>query len=275
MSNKKAKELPWLKLLTYGDFGVGKTTLAASAVDVPQMRDVLLVNAEAGDLSVAAGDDDHEYELIDKVRILNYRTACRVYDYLKLHCELREQGDIERLRKNEAWLKGVDAEEIGEPRQYRTCIIDSLTELEAMCMSSILGVKENANLDAEYAGAEWGEFKKQHIMIQRLIRAFRDLPMHVVFICSRNFIQDEQKRRNFMPAMTGKLASQVQGFMDIVGFLTQEVGGDERSSITRKLWVQPSGPFAAKCRFAKYRKPYFENPSMGSILKSVGILAGD
>src|SRR3989304_8659426 len=43
----------WLKMIAYGDYGSGKTRLLGSAVLVPDMRDVFLIDAEAGDLTIA------------------------------------------------------------------------------------------------------------------------------------------------------------------------------------------------------------------------------
>ena len=48
----------YLKLLIYGSPGVGKTSLAGSAVEVPSMRDVLMINAELGVLAIEDLDID-------------------------------------------------------------------------------------------------------------------------------------------------------------------------------------------------------------------------
>lgn len=258
----------YLKALFYGEYGSGKTWLAGTAADVPELNDVILISAESGELTLF--DPEHNFDKIDVVWAQTYATIARVYEFLRLHCQARDAGDIDKLRQLEAKLKDVLPEEIETPRQYRTVLLDSLTEIETYCMNQLLGIKDSTRLDEEVASAEWAEYKKNHTMVQRLVRNFRDLPMHVIFTCARTFVQDEQKRFNYMPYLTGKLGAQVQGFMDVVGYLTM-LPVDEKGQLPRRLMVQPVGKFAAKCRFSTYKKAYFDNPTMGSILKDVGL----
>jgi len=63
--------------------------------------------------------------------------------------------------------------------------------------------------------------------MQMMIRAFRDLPMHVFFVCAQQYTQDETKKMHYTPALTGKLAAQAQGFVDIVGFLRAQAPDDQ------------------------------------------------
>lgn len=251
-----------LKLLIYGAFGVGKTTLAATATDVKEMQDVLLLNCEAGDLSIANTN-------IDVVRICNFSTAARVHEFLKLHCQLWIKNDIVRLKEIQAKVFNIDASKIEVPKHYRTVIIDSLTELETYSMYSILGITDRMTLDQETAVAEWADFRKNFNSVQRLVRTFRDLPINVIFICSQQYTQDEQKRMAYLPLLTGKLSSQVQGFVDVVGFLKLE---NLEGVPLRRLYVQPIGRFDAKCRFPKFKSPYFEKPTIGSMLRAVGLI---
>jgi hypothetical protein len=258
----------WLNLLVYAQFGAGKTRLGLSAVEVPSMNDVFLANIEGGDLTLRGAFDVPSE--VDQVRITDFAQLARLYEVLRSHCTLRDQNNEAGLRKLEAWLKGVPESEIIKPKRYRTVIIDSLTEAEAYLMYQLLGVTTHMRLDEEAGSPEWAEYKKQHNMMQRLIRSFRDLPMHTVFICSRGWVQDEQKRFNYGPQMTGKLSNAVQGFVDIVGYLDVQPTPDGK--LARTLWVQPVGRFAAKCRFSNYKLPYFQNPNLKSILQAVGLL---
>jgi hypothetical protein len=263
-----------LKMLIYGNYGTGKTTLVGTSNSVPSMRDVILIDAESGDLSLDG------MEGIDTVRVKDYKTVARVNEFLKAHCTHRDiqnadgsVGNIDKLRELEAMLRGCDVSDIETPRQYHTVLLDSLTEIESQCMYQLLGISDVTKLDEEVQSAEWAEYKKNHAMIQRLVRSFRDLPMHVLITCAQQYTQDENKRQLYTPALTGKLASQVQGFMDVVGYLV--VGSaDDNGVMPRRLYVQPSakGKYDAKNRFSAFKGNHFDDPSMLSILTEVGLL---
>jgi len=259
--------------LVYGDFGVGKTWLWGTAAAVPEMRDVLMISAEAGELTLNDPDNKVPFHLIDPVRVGDYKTVARIYDFLKIHCLLRDKEDEEskeRLVKLQKLVMPNMAEN-ERIRRYRTVIVDSLTEVESYCMAQLLGINDTTKMDEEVQGAEWSEYKKQHQMVQRMIRNFRDLPMHVLFTASRAYVQDEMKRHIYSPMMTGKLSSQIQGFMDVVGYLV--IGqGEEGQPAPRRLYVQPGARYAAKSRFSRYRGTFFDNPTMAGILHDVGLL---
>ncbi len=249
----------FLKLLIYGNYGVGKTTLACTANNVPSMKDVLIVNAEAGDLSVA------DFVGLDEVTVQDFKTLGRINEFLKQHCKAREEDDDDKLREMEAVLRGVDEKDIKTPRRYTTVIIDSLTELEAYCFNQLLGVTDTTRLDSEVQAAEWTEYKQNHTMMLRVVRAFRDLPMHVIFTASEQYQQDESKRMRFSPDLTGKLSKKIQGFMDMVGYLAI---GKEGEKTIRRLYVSPSpvGKYDAKHRYQAFNEEYFLNPTIKKIL---------
>ncbi len=258
----------YLKLLVYGNFGVGKTYLAGTASEVDSMRDVLIINAEAGDLSLAA------FENVDSITVQNFATLGRINEYLKQHCKARDEDDIDRLKALEATVRECDVDDIDEPRKYRTVIIDSLTELEAYCFNQLLGITDTTRLDEDPQSAEWTEYKKNHTMMQRVVRAFRDLPMHVIFTASEQFQQDESKKYKFSPDLTGKLSKKIQGFMDMVGYLA--IGKDGDKTI-RRLYVSPSptGKYDAKHRYQSFKEDYFLNPTIKSILVETGLANKD
>jgi hypothetical protein len=264
----------WLKALFYADFGVGKTYLCGTAVEVPSMQDVLMINAESGDLTLWDPNNKIPFHLIDIVRVTDYKQLGRVYDFLKLHCTYRDAGPEAEPKLIEL-QKRFFADNVPDPeriRRYRTGMVDSLTEVEQYCMNSLLGIDATTRMDEETATAEWAQYRQQHQMVQRMIRNFRDLPMHMLFTCHRTYVQDEAKRMLFSPGMTGKLSSQVQGFMDVVGYLQVGTSAEPDKLPPRRLYVQPGKQYAAKCRFSAFKKPYFEDPTMKSILQQVGLI---
>jgi hypothetical protein len=268
----------FIKLLVHGDYGTGKTRLVASACMVPDMNDILFIDAEAGDLTVTTEPLFRPHQDRFKViKVRDFKTFARVQEYLKLHCQYRDMNNEE----GDAKLKGLELllfpkdgyDPNSAPRKFRTVIIDSLSEVESYSMYAILGHTDKTRIDDETAGAEWAEYKKNHSQMLRAIRAYRDLPMNVLFTSAAAYTQDEQKRMIWSPALTGKLARQCQGFMDIVGFMTVAIG--EGNMKKHNMQVQPTPKINAKCRFSNYKAIGFEDPTMKSILISVGLMVAD
>lgn len=273
ITGKPAVSERYIKFLVYGDPGSGKTTLMASAVDVAQMRDVLFIDAESGEMTIDDNPRIKNADLIDRIRVSSFKVVAQVQEFLKAHCKAREAGDIDKLRRLEAQAKGCAPEDIETPKQYRTIIVDSLSEVNEFCMYQLLNLNTDMKLDVEEMDvAEWGEFRKNNQMMQLLVRAYRDLPMNVLFVTSSQYTQDELKRRFFAPNMTGKLAGQVQGFMDVVGFLQTGKPKEGEAEAPRRLFVQPVGQFAAKNRRSHFKAAYFDNPVMGTIMAGMGLL---
>lgn len=264
----------YFKAIFYGKHGAGKTELAASAVDVPAMGDVLMIDAESGDQTIADSVRIKNADQIHHIRVTTFKQVAYVQEFLKAYTSARDRGDKATMAKLYKQVTGIETD---SPPNYRTVIIDSLTEVEVYCTYQILkinpeGGAEKIGDDIDTAG--WPEFRKNNEMVKLLVRAFRDLPMHVLFVCAEGYSQDEQKRHHYTPAMTGKLSSQIQGFVDMVGWLTVGAATPENPEAPRRMWVQPvsGGPkFDAKNRRSVYRQPFFDNPTMTTIFKGIGL----
>ena len=256
-----AEQVRYLKAMFYGGYGTGKTTLAASAQDVASMKNVLFIDAEGGTMSIRKRKD------IDVIKVTHYNQFARVYEFLQRHIKARDAQDTEMLRKLEAYYRNIPLDSIKEPKIYNTVVVDSLTEVQKYCMYHLLGVNvENFILDATPDSPQYSEWNKSAEMIRLLIRKFRNMPMHIIFVCSAAKEQDETKRYFYEPALPGKLASEVQGFFDVVGYLyTAPVEGG--GAMQRRLYVLPGRTFAAKHRFEDFTGSYFDSPTMLELSK--------
>lgn len=263
----------WINVLLYGKHGAGKTTLAASAADVEEMGDVLVILAEGGEVVLENNDRIRDYENLDVVKVDRIEQFQKVYEFLKAHCAMRDDPSKEEQLKQLQTM--VFGEFDGRIRYYRTVIVDSLSEIEAYNLAKILNLDAlglDAGDDMEVAG--FGEFRKNNHIIQRAVRQFRDLPIHFIATCAEAYTQDERKAFSYTLKLTGQLSGIVQGFFDIVGWLVVGKSVSEGEVGPRRLYVQPqSGPKAdAKCRLAAYKKDHFDNPVMRDIMVGTGFI---
>lgn len=265
-----AEKQRWLKGLFYGKPGAGKTTLLGSSADVPSMRDVLLLDIESGDLSLHNNDRIQHPEFISSIPLKSFGSVDLIKDWLQAHCKYRDAGDEEQLAKLEEKVTGKLPQ---KPKHFRTLLIDSVSELDGLSMNRALGIDDSISLDDDIAGAEWAHYKQNFTRMMILLRRLRDLPMNVLMSCHTKWVQDEQKRMHYSPALTGQLKDSIQGLTDIVGFLVEGAPTEGKES-PRRLYVQPTPGIKcdAKNRWAPYKQAYFDDPTMLSIFKAVGLM---
>ena len=253
------EEKSYVKIQIYGEYGTGKTTLAGTAQDVPDMANVINIDAEGGNKVLANRGD------IPSVNVRDFDTFSNVYDYLKAHCLFRDNDDVDNLKLSEAHFRSINAKDIKAPRIYNTVIIDSLSEVARYCMYKLMGVDiENTKLNEVPLRPEYAEWNSRQEMMLLLVRKFRDLPMHVIFVCSRQWDKDEFNRRFYAPNIQGKLGNEIQGFMDHVGYYTLETDAETKET-HRYLMLQPGNTFQAKSRFVNFKDSYLTDPVFGDI----------
>lgn len=104
-----------------------------------------------------------------------------------------------------------------QKHKYRTLVIDSITEI-----NDIIKMEIEKRIGRAMQIQDWGELSKK---IRALFRSFRDLPMHVIFVAQEQYINDEDKIKKIVPSMSGKAATEIAYFMDIVGYINVEGDG--------------------------------------------------
>lgn len=185
-----------INFLVYGESGIGKTILGGSADAVPQMRPVLIVDVEGGAFSLL-----DRYPDVEVVRVETWNELQELY--YALHA-----GD----------------------HPYKTVVLDSLTEIQKFSMNQIMVevVAKEPGRDPDIPSLrEWGKNIEQ---IRRLVRAFRDLPVNTIFTA---LLREEKDNKTgtvtLKPMLSGKLASEVAAFLDIVTYLyvVSQQKGDE------------------------------------------------
>lgn len=221
----------FFNMLVYGDAGVGKTVLAGSAIEVPEMRPVIHLDIEGGTLSLR-----NRYPEVDKVRIDSWEDLVRVYKELK-----------------------------SNPTSYRTVILDSLTELQQFGMEEIMfravtkAEEEGDDRDPDLPGI--GEHGKSNERMKKIIRRFRDLPLNTIFTALERVDVDRKNRKFIKPLLSPKLADQVAGWLDIVTYMyIKEVDGEQ----SRVLLTSNTDEVTAKDRTDKLPQTVLD-PTMTKI----------
>ena len=275
----------WISMLIYGDFGVGKTFLAGTAAFVEDYRDILYIALEGGEKGLkqlvkegkANGIDVASHIMV--IPVDTFKQYANIYEFLKLHVKFRDSEDIVNLRRLEAQIKGYDAsvcqndaklaEIIPNPKRIRTVITDSLTEAQKYCMYQILGIDPlKQRIDQEPDQAQFQDWGRSREMIQFLVRRLRDLPVNSIFICGQDTDQDATKVWYYTPLLPGKLAGDVRGLVDCVGYYASIPL--EGGQVTRRLFLvggkYGNANIAAKHRFgSNLTSAYVDNPTMQTI----------
>lgn len=222
----------YFNILIYGDSGTGKTTLAGSADEVPNMRPVLFVDIEGGTESLR-----HSYPSVETVRVTSWKEMQQVYDVL-------HSGDHE----------------------YKTVVLDSLSEIQKFNMYTIMNdlTQKRPDLDPDVPGMrEWGKNLEQ---MRKFVRAFRDLEMHTIFTALNMTDKDQKTGLTTMkPMLSGKLANEVAAFLDIVAYYyVKQIGSGEDAEFRRLLLTQKTDAQVAKDR-SGLLPMIVEDPTMKSL----------
>lgn len=184
---------PYVNLLIYGESGVGKTVLAGSSCLVPALDPVIFLNIEGGTLSLRK-----RYPEVRTVRCKTYADIVRVHGVLR-----------------------------SGKHPFKTVVVDSLTEAQKFSMAGIMRAttEKDSDRDPDLPGiGEWGKNIEQ---LRKLVRAFRDLPMNTIFTALAMTEKDKKGNTTIKPQMSGKLSSEVAGFLDVVLYMyTKDVKGE-------------------------------------------------
>lgn len=134
--------------------------------------------------------------------------------------------------------------------EYRTVALDSITEMYKVIMDEV--IRTNPNVSRAYGDqASQSDYGRATELMRRAIRAFRDLPVHVVFTALAQDLKDEVDGSvTRLPSLPGKLAYELAGYVDIVGYVFARPSKDGKE-VERGVAVQPQGKVIAKDRSGK------------------------
>jgi hypothetical protein len=174
----------------YGFSGTGKTYIARTVLDDPALYPALVCICDRGGLSLQDVVDDERLVVTDTRTVKDFNA---IFDYLK-----------------------------NKPHNFKTVIIDNLSELQRS------GLIEQAKRASENKDTRTGhEFTQQDYGIVRnqilsLVSNFTlELSLNVILTALASKSTDQITGiESIEPNLAGKLAAEVPGYCDVVGYLS-------------------------------------------------------
>lgn len=225
---EQASENNGVKVLVYGDSGMGKTMLAAT------MPTPVLISAESGLLSLKQKNVERVFgpgqpDVTYNVPVILVRNVDDLGEAYRWACQA------------------------AEARQFQSIGLDSLTEIAEVVLN-------NAKRQVKDPRQAYGELIEK---MESLIRMFRDLPgKHVYMAAKMEPMKDELTGIvRFGPSMPGaKLGPKLPYYFDEVFRLA--VNKDPQGNPYRYLQTQPDLQFVAKDRsgaLASIERPHLSH----------------
>jgi len=229
-------ERPNAKILIYGDSGVGKTVLAASAGNK-----VLWIDSTDGWVSLM-----NHPELRAKCHRMKYQGLSQI-DTL---CDAIDAG-VEPFAS------------------FDTIVVDELSSIAVMDLDRVLESRSKKQADKDPNVPTQPDFFANTERMRRAVTRLIQLPMNVILVSHVREDKDERTGRTYIrPSFTPKLRTTIKQMCHIVGHLTvMEVVNKDNDTVEylRKLQVQPTLSIDAKTRIGGL-DPIIENPDLGKII---------
>jgi phage nucleotide-binding protein len=172
------------------------------------------------------------------------------------------------LSISDAELPFIEISTMADLREAYSWLVDNAKDFSSVAVDSISEIAEVV-LNAEKKVAKdprqaYGAMQEQ---MTDLIRAFRDLPMHVLMTAKLDKMQDEMGRMLYAPSMPGnKIGQQLPYFFDEV--LAMRIEKNSDGVAWHGLKCQGDASWQAKDRSGKLDE--WEEPNLSKIIAKIG-----
>lgn len=185
----------YVNLLVYADSGVGKTVFAGSDEDV-----LFIAPEDNGTLSAKRFGSSAK-----KWKVNSWDDIVEAYDWLYQE----------------------------EPIPFNWVIMDSLTEMQSMCMRKVLDEAIEMNPSRDPDVPQLQDWQPYFLRFERLVKAFNDLPVNVLYTALQQDEEDEDGNKFVLPMIQGKgtqFSKKVCGWMTSIGnmkVIRKKIGADD------------------------------------------------
>lgn len=228
------------RIMLYGDSNAGKTFLAGSAQDVPEMSDVLVANIDGGVTTLLSRGDIHT-------------------------TNISGTADVEEL----IWMFARKDPVVAS---IKTIVFDGSTELQNLDLSATAVDEAKKNSKRDRDANELRDYMKSKNKLLRIYRMARNLPDVTVILTAWAAKKHPADNKTLppdaiFPAMTESVRKDLVGYMDDCWYITH----DPKTN-NRYVYTSAYGPVFAKTRDAAVAeqlqtdgKPYLVNPTFSTI----------
>lgn len=242
MEIRKPSERRYAKVLIFAPAGHGKTVLLGTAQADERTFPMLLLDFEGGTESLAGLD-------IDTIPIRGWDDYNEAYEAVA-------NGDVLEFEGQEYDFS-----------QYNSLGIDSISETHKFALLEILRKEGPSRRDPDLV--EQGDYGRATTQMRRMLREFRDLPMHVFFVAHAKETDIPREGRVRVPDLAGQMAEEVAGLMSVSGYLAQY---EEDGDLHRTLLLHSDRKFRVKARtrWGVQSPTEIIDPTIGRILDGLG-----
>lgn len=263
-------------MLFYGDSGVGKTVLSATAQNVDRYKNVLMIDGEGGYSSIASymGETDMLIYPVNCLAdleemsewLMKREQAQRYFE------EATEEKEKKRLYNILIEQEKQIREDVTEPTIIKTIVVDSLTKMQQIAMSEITGDNSTLNISnlKKATFDHWGKNKK---ILRNLINIFFNIPnFNLIFLALSN-VKEINGEDKISPFLEGNYVREVGANFDIVGYM--EKNYNAKTKETQRVLFWDNANAITKNRFSDGNAQntdnfYLTNPTIEKIEKFIG-----
>jgi len=251
---------PWegeyatFNMMIYGEPGEGKTPLLGTVVDVPSMLPALLIDCDAGTLSIREKDGLNTLHLSKMAAGLS--------------SEGKEVTPWRALEEAYRWLSQ-------EEHDYKTIMLDGGSEIQRYCELECIafGIERKQSGDHDPELAELADYRRIHERMKRMYMRFRDIQtkdgrsINFLATAHEGKAQDPLSgKMHVQPLFMGKAAVLISSVFDIIGRLTTSDVANKKD--VKVLVTSVNGTARGRDRSGSLGS-YIEEPSLSKIVEKI------